>query len=69
MAAFSLTSVCFGTRNACASSVTGVPAEAGAQDQGQDEGQQISFFDEEYQEMLSGAEKSKPQGDEEVRSR
>ncbi len=46
-----------------------LPAEAGAQDQGQDEGQQISFFDEEYQEMLSGAEKSKPQGDEEVRSR
>ena len=29
----------------------------------------LSFFDEEYQEILSGAEKDKPQEDEEVRSR
>ncbi|MBC8542659.1 ATP synthase subunit I [Bianquea renquensis] len=48
---------------------TPLPVEASAQDQRQDEGQQLSFFDEEYQEILSGAEKDKPQEDEEVRSR
>ena len=48
---------------------TPLPVEASAQDQRQDEGHQLSFFDEEYQEILSGAEKDKPQEDEEVRSR